>query len=86
MREETRINLIEIGLTAIATVAVVVLLGFILFVAYKYFDGWYILAAITVEIALLVLIYHLYRWIRCGVSSSQSRLADYFSSFYFRFC
>lgn len=51
MREETRVNLVEIGLTAIGTVAVVALLGLILFVAYKYFDGWYILGAIAVEIA-----------------------------------
>ena len=64
VREQTRISLTEIGLTAIATVGVLAVLGFILFVAYKYFDGWYILAAIAVEVALLVFIYHLYRWLR----------------------
>ena len=73
MREETRINLIEIGLTAISTVAVVLLLGLILFVGYEYFDGWYILGAIAVEIALLVFFYHLYRWIRYpGLFQSKS--------------
>ena len=73
MREETRITLIEMGLTAIATVGVLAMLGFILFVAYKYFDGWYILAAIAVEIALLVFIYHMYRWSRYpGLFQSKS--------------
>ena len=65
--------MIEIGLTTIATVAVVALLGLILFVAYKYFDGWYILGAIAVEIAFLVFSYHLYRWIRYpGLFQSKS--------------
>jgi hypothetical protein len=73
VREQTRISLIEIGLTVIATVGVLAVLGFILFVAYKYFDGWYILAAIAVEVALLVFIYHLYRWLRYpGLFQSKS--------------
>ena len=79
MREETKINLIEIGLTAIGTVAVVALLGLILFVAYKYFDGWYILGAIAVEIALLVFSYHLFRWIRYpGLFQSKSSARLFF--------
>ena len=73
LREQTKIGLIEIGLTAIATVGVLAVLVFILFVAYKYFDGWYILAAIAVEVALLVFIYHLYRWLRYpGLFQSKS--------------
>ena len=73
VREETRISLIEIGLTAIATVGVLAVLGLILFVAYEYFDGWYILAALAVEVALLVFIYHLYRWLRYpGLFQSKS--------------
>ena len=48
-------------------------LGLILFVAYEYFEGWYILAALAVEIALLVFIYHLYRWLRYpGLFQSKS--------------
>lgn len=73
VREQTRISLIEIGLTAIATVGVLAVLGFILFVAYNYFDGWYILAAIAAEVALVVFIYHLYRWLRYpGLFQSKS--------------
>lgn len=73
VREQTRISLIEIGLTAITTVGVLAVLGLILFVAYKYFDDWYILAAIAVEVALLVFIYHLYRWLRYpGLFQSKS--------------
>jgi len=73
VREDTRVNLVEIGLTAIATVETLAALGLLLFVAYKYFDGWRILEAIAVQLALLVLIYHLYRWFRYpGLFQSKS--------------
>jgi hypothetical protein len=73
VREDTRVNLVEIGLTAIATVGTLAVLGLLLFVAYKYFDGWRILEAIAVQLALLVLIYHLYRWFRYpGLLQSKS--------------
>lgn len=49
------------------------MLSLILFVAYQYFSGWGILAAIAAEIAALVFIYHLYRWARYpGLFQSKS--------------
>lgn len=49
------------------------MLGFILFVAFNYFDGWYVLAAIAVELAVLMFLYHLYRWCRYpGLFQSKS--------------
>lgn len=64
MREEIKIGLIALAQTALGTVGTLAVLVAVLYVAYAYFDGWQILEAIAVEIALLVFIFHLYRWIR----------------------
>ena len=64
MREVIKLAVIRIGQTVIATTGILALLAFILFVAFKYFSGWGILAALAIEIAGLVFIFHLYRWLR----------------------
>jgi hypothetical protein len=75
LREEIKIRLIEISQTIVGTVSILGLLAFILFVAYAYFHGWGILAAIAVELALLVFVYHVYRWFRYpGLFQSKSAI------------
>jgi hypothetical protein len=73
MREDIRIRLIEIGLTAIAAIGIAAVLGIIFFVAFKYFHSWHILIAILVEFALCIFACHLYRWYRyAGLFESKS--------------
>ena len=73
MREETKIGWIKIGQTIVGTVVILTVLSLILFVAYKYFDGWRILTAIAIEVAILVFLFHVYRWFRYpGLFQSKS--------------
>lgn len=73
MREETKIRLIKIGQTVAGTVLILAVLSLILFVASAYFDGWRIFAAIAIEVAILVFLFHVYRWFRYpGLFRSRS--------------
>ncbi len=73
MSERARIWLIEIALKATAVVGILVVLGLALFVAFTYFESWRILAAVAAELALLVLLFHIYRWVRYpGLFQSQT--------------
>ncbi|MGH9522363.1 MAG: hypothetical protein ACRD3E_07510 [Terriglobales bacterium] len=74
MHENTRFRLEEYGLLIVWTIVFLAAVPAILYVPFRYYEGWAVLGVIAAEIAVIIVFVHLYRWNRYpGIAQSHSR-------------